>query len=137
MKTRVIVCALISKDDKYLFIKQNKSGGAYPNTLHIPGGGIDEGEDVDLAVRREIFEETGVRVKNLVRYNFDADVVEYKGNPTHLIFLQYTCEWDFGDAVAGSDAAEIIWLSKNEIRASDHSPPSQRLLRGLGLLGDG
>lgn len=134
MIVRVIVSALVKRDERYLFIKQNKPGGAYPGTLHIPGGGLEVGEEPDEAVRREVREETGLEVKNLRRHDFDHDIVPYKGQTAQFIFLRYVCDWSSGEARAGSDAAEIVWLSPSELRSAPHNPPSQRLLHGLGLL---
>lgn len=132
--SRLIVSALIKKDDKYLFIKQKKEGGAYPGTLHIPGGGLERGERPDDGIQREILEETGVTVKALKAYDFDTDITTYKGEQTLLVFLRYLCDYAGGEAVARSDASEIFWLDRNEINAAKHNPPSQRLLRKLGLL---
>ena len=44
MKKRIIVSTLIRCKDKYLFIKQNKEGGAYQNCLHLVGGGLEDNE---------------------------------------------------------------------------------------------
>lgn len=134
LKVRVIVSALVRDADRYLFIRQNKEGGAYPGTLHIPGGGLEPGEDPDVAVRREIAEETGLAVRNLVRFDFDFDITEYKGKKIQFIFLRYTCERDNGVPKPGSDASELLWLSKDELTKSRHNQPSLRLLSKLGLL---
>ena len=134
MNTRVIVSALIHRDGKYLFIRQNKEGGAYPNTLHLPGGGIESGEHPDDAVRREILEETGITVDRLMAFDFDSDVTEYRGGLIHFVFLRYTCDSAGGTVRAGSDASEIVWLDPEEIRSARHNPPSMRLLTKLGLL---
>lgn len=134
MNLRVIVSALVKKDGCYLFLRQNKPGGAYPDTLHIPGGGLETGEDPDEAVKREILEETDLRVTNLTRFDFDHDIVIYKGQPTQFIFLRYLCDWEEGVAKAGSDACNIVWLSQEELKESDHNPPSLRLLKRLSLL---
>jgi len=134
MDMRVIVSALIKRGDEYLFIRQNKPGGAYPGTLHIPGGGLEEGEDPDSAVRREVLEETGLQVTNLTRHDFDYDVVNYKGRPTQFVFLRYLCDWQSGVGAPGSDAAELVWLTKTGVKAAQHNPPSVRLLTGIGLL---
>ncbi len=44
MNRRIIVSCFIKCKDKYLFIKQNKKGGAYQDCLHIVGGGLEENE---------------------------------------------------------------------------------------------
>jgi 8-oxo-dGTP diphosphatase len=133
-RMRVIVSALVRDQDRYLFLRQNKPGGAYPGTLHIPGGGLEAGESPDEAVRREIQEETGLTVRNLVRFDFDHDITDYKGGKIQFVFLRYTCERDGGEAQAGSDAAELLWLTKDQISNFAHNEPSVRLLTKMGIL---
>jgi len=131
---RIIVSALIKKDDKYLFIKQNKEGGAYPNTLHIPGGGLDTSEDLTEAVKREIKEETNLEITNVQPFDFDSDILNYKGVPTQLIFLRFLADYQSGEAKPGDDAKEIIWLSADEIGKYNHNEPSIRLLKKLAII---
>lgn len=68
MKTihRDIASALIfSKDSKLLMgMKDPKSGGVYADCWHIPGGGVDEGETQEQALRREMLEEVGIDIAN-------------------------------------------------------------------------
>jgi 8-oxo-dGTP pyrophosphatase MutT (NUDIX family) len=61
---RKIASALIfSKDSKLLMGRKDPAkGGVYPDCCHIPGGGSDEGETLEQAVRREIQEEVGIDV---------------------------------------------------------------------------
>ncbi len=61
---REIVSALIFSQDGKLFqgMKNPKDGGVYADCWHIPGGGIDDGEDKLTALVREIKEETGITV---------------------------------------------------------------------------
>ncbi len=54
MKTRVIVSAVIEKDQDLLFGKKKKDIGPYPNTWHLIGGGVNEGESLTDAIKREI-----------------------------------------------------------------------------------
>jgi len=52
---------IISSDGKILLGRKDPTkGGVYPDAWHIPGGGIDEGESLQAAGRREGFEETGI-----------------------------------------------------------------------------
>jgi len=60
------VSALIFTKDGKLFqgMKDPAKGGVYADCWHIPGGGIDEGEDKRTALIREIQEETGIAYRH-------------------------------------------------------------------------
>jgi nucleoside triphosphatase len=132
MKQRVIVTCLIKKSNEYLFIKQNKPGGAYPDCYHLPGGGVDAGEDLNNAMRREIKEEANIEVKNLKRFQFDYDNLDnYKGEPYQLIFLQYIADYASGNPKPGDDAKEIIWVKKDELNQAPLNPATLKFLQEI------
>ncbi len=79
MKSRLIVCAVIRNGNKVLLGKKPKGKCPYPNTWHLPGGGINlEKESCEDAVVREIKEETGLDVKDLKKYKLNK--------PTKILF---------------------------------------------------
>lgn len=53
---RYAVCAIIEKDGQLLTISRRED---YENQ-NLPGGKVEDGEDFDVALRREILEETGL-----------------------------------------------------------------------------
>jgi 8-oxo-dGTP pyrophosphatase MutT (NUDIX family) len=61
---RTIVSALIfSKDGKLLMGKKDPKRLIYDvDCWHIPGGGVDAGETLEQALRREMLEETGIDI---------------------------------------------------------------------------
>ena len=134
MKRRIIVSALISCGDDYLFIKQEKEGGAYPGVLHIPGGGLEDGEHPLDGVIREVKEETGIEMHNIKPFDFADDIVDYKGEKTQLIFLRYTAETHNHDATALSDAKEIVWVPKEKLLEYPHNPATLDFLKKLKLV---
>ena len=134
MNRRIIVSVLIKYKDKYLFIKQNKKDGAYQDCLHIVGGGLEDNETLEEAIKREAMEEVHVKLRKVIPFDFDSDVIMYKGEMTQLIFLRFTSEIDEFTGYADSDAKEIIWLSKNEILNYKHNEPSIRFLKRLGII---
>jgi len=52
------------------------------DTWELPGGGVDEGETLDTALRREIFEETGIEVKLC-----GVSGVYSNGNTVSIVFI--------------------------------------------------
>jgi 8-oxo-dGTP diphosphatase len=134
MKTVVAVSALVRKEDQYLFIKQNKKGGAYPNTIHIPGGRLELNETPEEGVKREVEEETGVQIRNLQPVDFAWDTFEYKGEMTQFVFLRFSADWASGEALPSSDAQEVMWIKKSELAKQNHNPPSLSLLKKIGLI---
>jgi len=72
--------AIIIKNDKVLLIHRKKEGMEY---WVFPGGSIEEGEEKDEAIKREVFEETSLKVINC-HYSFDYR--DEKGEH-HPVFL--------------------------------------------------
>lgn len=134
MNRRIIVSALIKCKDKYLFIKQDKKCGAYQNCLHIVGGGLEDNETLEEAIKREVMEEVHIELDQIIPFDFDSDILMYKGEMTQLIFLRFTAEIEEFTGYADSDAKEMIWLSKEEILNYKHNEPSMRFLKKLGLI---
>ncbi len=56
-RTAVRVSALIFRDDKILLFHRFRDGNEY---WVIPGGGVEEGETVEEALQRELWEETSI-----------------------------------------------------------------------------
>lgn len=134
MNRRIIVSTLIKCKDKYLFIKQNKEGGAYQDCLHIVGGGLEENETLEEAIKREVMEEVHIKLNEVIPFDFDSDILMYKGEMTQLIFLRFTSEIQEFTGYPDSDVKEIIWLSKEEILNYKHNESSMRFFKKLGLI---
>jgi len=56
---------IFSKDGKFLLGK-NRKGGVYEGSFVVPGGGVDEGETKEIALHREMLEETGIDIRKAV-----------------------------------------------------------------------
>lgn len=134
MERRIVVSALIKFEDKYLFVKQDKTDGAYPGTLHLPGGSLEGDESIEDGIRREVREETGLELVYVVPFDFDEDYLYYKGAMTHLIYLRFLAESETNVAIAASDAKEIVWLKKDEIKNSKQNSATIKMLKKLELI---
>ena len=71
------VRGIVVKSDKVLLLSLTRTARKFS----LPGGGIDEGENLKEAVKREVFEETGARVQpvKLISKSFYTVPMTYEG----------------------------------------------------------
>lgn len=119
---REAVCAVVRnpKDDTYLCISWKN--------LVMRGqvtGGIEAGEDIVEAARREVAEETGYKnLRHIEAPDFTINTVFYhrvkKVNRwAHFHYVFFELENEDREAVAEEEAAqhEAVWVPKNELRS--------------------
>ncbi|MEK7094346.1 MAG: NUDIX hydrolase [Patescibacteria group bacterium] len=141
MNKSVVTGILVKNEEgKLLLVKKSGGIGPYADTYLTPGGGVNDGEPIDEAAQRELFEETGVKVRNLKRAFFDDDVTpNWKGDEKHFIMLFYTGDYVSGDlkpTEGDDDNLEVIqWFSVDEIKNLKLSPPLEKFLRLTGYVG--
>ena len=62
-KVYVAVKAVVLKDNRFLIIKRGTNEDVYAEQWDIPGGKVDFGENPTEALKREVMEETGIKVE--------------------------------------------------------------------------
>jgi nucleoside triphosphatase len=134
MKTRVCAVAIIEKDGKILLGQKVKDRGPYPNTWLLPGGGVEEGESVEAAIKREIKEETGLDVKSLKKLGVNEDNEPNKyGEMTHYIFHGFKAE-PLGEYVKTDEFPTLKWVDVKNLGSLVHARPSMKLFEELGYV---
>lgn len=135
MKSRVVVGALITYKGKILMGQKPKDIGPYPNTWHLPGGGIEEGESFEEALKREVKEETSLTINEFQKLTFDEDVEpNKKGELTHYIFLIFKCESPTLKVKPGDDIARLKWFAESELKNLSMTKPSIKYFKEIGLI---
>ena len=86
----------------------------------VPGGTVELGEPLEMALVRELKEETGLDVEPFElltvfdRIERDGERVVY-----HYVIVDYLCRWRGGEARAASDALDVAWASPGELEQYD------------------
>ena len=89
----------------------------------VLAGFVEPGETLEETIRREIFEECGISVKN-IRY-FGSQPWPF---PNSMMF-GFNADWESGEPTAdGSELSEVRWFSPNEL---PDIPPSISISRRL------
>ncbi|GGJ29824.1 NUDIX domain-containing protein [Streptomyces brasiliensis] len=63
VRTRISAYAIAAEDDRLLLVRLSDASPVFmPGLFHLPGGGIDPGEQPVEALARELLEETGLEL---------------------------------------------------------------------------
>jgi len=111
------VGGVIWRGEEVLLVRQEKYPELGNDFWSIPGGGQETGESVEQALRREVFEETGVEI-SIGPLILVADVIRRDQNQqvkTHFTVLDFRCEWLSGEASPASDVVETRWVHRSEL----------------------
>jgi 8-oxo-dGTP diphosphatase len=114
------VSGLIVQDGKVLLIRRGKE--PYKDHWSLPGGGVEPGETLRHAVKREMREETGLDVEvGLVAGRYGAIVA-------------FHVEVTGGELCAGDDAAECELVDPRQLGDRLLTPALRDVFRDAGLV---
>lgn len=115
----VAVDCCVFKDENILLVKRGNH--PFMGRLALPGGFIEEGESAERAVRRELMEETNLKVERLCQFGFAS--TPGRDPRDWNISLVFTARWSGGKPKGGDDAAHADFyeakLSGNELTVGD------------------
>ncbi|MFH0816180.1 MAG: NUDIX hydrolase [Methanobacteriota archaeon] len=117
---RLAVDAIVVKDDNILLVRR----GSPPfQGLHaLPGGFVEAGETVEMAVIRELLEETGIIAK--VERLFGIYSEPGRDPRGHVVSAVFVMRYESGEARGGDDAESAAWLPLKRLpveMAFDHA----------------
>ena len=122
------VGVIVLHNEEVLLVQRGKS----PNKgqWSIPGGKQRLGETVFQAAHREIFEETGVKVKQLTLVDV-ADIIIPDGEGKiryHYTVVDFQGKWLSGECRSGDDAHAVKWFKLNELGSLSLSEKAKRMI---------
>ena len=117
MKTVVLVGAAVIDKGKILLLKRVETDDFLPGYYDVPGGKLEEGEDPNKGVLRELKEETGMDGKVIRPYNVWHEVVDYHGGRKHIIEIDFLVEVRDKSRIKLSkdEHSEYIWVDRKGI----------------------
>lgn len=110
-------------DGRILVVRQR-----YTNGWIFPGGGVDRGEAPVAALRREVIEETGVRLKgDVVVHGLFSNHANFPGD---YVAVYIASSFEDGEWKPSLEITERAFLDPSDI-AEDCSAPMRRRLEEL------
>ncbi|MFF9337664.1 NUDIX hydrolase [Streptomyces albogriseolus] len=129
VRTRISAYAIAMEDDRLLLARLSDASPVFtPGLWHLPGGGIDPGEQPVEALTRELLEETGLELAGAHLLDARTYSAQRNGINWSLTALFYAASLRGGaptvTEVDGSTEA-AVWVPLRDIRDSAVlSPPA-------------
>lgn len=132
---RVRACALIIKNEAVLLVEFEDEDGIHYN---LPAGGVESGESVIEAVKREAWEEAAVDVEvgalAFVSEHAPHLFTTYESHSPHCISLMFDCKIKAGSKPtlpANPDANQVgvRWVSLSELDSIVLYPNIKQLIK--------
>lgn len=126
MKTIRVVAAVIkarSEKNEIIILATQRGYGDFKGSWEFPGGKIEDGETLEIALKREIMEEldTEVSVGELI------ETVEYDYPTFHLSMDCFWCEIVKGDLVL-KEHEDAKWLTRDQLGSVNWLPADVMLV---------
>ncbi|WP_058912794.1 nucleoside triphosphatase NudI [Entomohabitans teleogrylli] len=141
MQRRVIVCPLIENQGQYLLCKMADDRGVFPGQWALSGGGVEPGERIEEALRREIREELGpqLALTRITPWTFSDDIrtktwPDGTRKEVYMIYLIFDCTSANRDIVLNDEFQDYAWVSPGDLKNYDLNAATRQTLTLKGLL---
>ncbi|MDN5324641.1 MAG: 8-oxo-dGTP diphosphatase [Thermosipho sp. (in: thermotogales)] len=130
-----VISYIVNEYDEVLFLKRNKE--PFKDKLVPPGGKIEKNETPSQTMKREIFEETGLKITN----NYVLKVITTEIGPANYNWILFIYKaFVKKQPVIHSSEGELFWVKKENLYFSNLSEIDKKILpyvfnkRGLFLM---
>jgi ADP-ribose pyrophosphatase YjhB (NUDIX family) len=115
---------VVDDQGRALIIRRRDNGHWEP-----PGGILEHGETIEDGLRREVYEETGLKIEP------GRLTGVYQNMRRHIIALVFRCRPVAGELTENDEAAAFRWATSDEIRQLMSEAYATRILDGLSAAG--
>lgn len=118
----VAVAAFVTNSQGQVLMLKSPRRGDW----EFPGGQVEEGETLTLALEREVLEETGIIVKPLSL----VGVYSNTKKPS-ILMLDFVCEYISGEPKTSTESLLVEWVAKNEALSRVKHPSIHGRLKNM------
>ncbi len=140
MKSRTIVVGLVrNARDELLLCRMADDRGVFPGKWGLTGGGIEPGERMEPALRRELEEEVGLEIEEIRPALFkDGEYVKTMADgsrvPIYMIFLLFHCRAVTEEVRLNEEFSEFAWVPDARLLEYDLNPETRDTFEQLGWI---
>jgi len=123
----VTVAAIVNNRDKFLLVKEKPEGQIVYNQ---PAGHLEDNESLVDAVKREVFEETGVTFNPTAL----VGIYRWRHPVKQFTYLRFAFTGDVASTMLkpnDNDIIEALWLNQSEVEQLIDQHRSPQVLAGI------
>lgn len=141
MRQRIIVCPIIENNGEYLLCKMADDRGVFPGQWALSGGGMEPGETIEQALRREIREELGeaLQITQMTPWTFRDDVrtktyPDGTQEPIYMLYLIFDCVSANRQITVNEEFLEVAWVRPDKLGELDLNEATRITFAQKGML---
>ena len=115
-RPQLAVSGAIFRDDKILLVRRARSPGK--GFYSLPGGRVEFGESLHDALRREVDEETGLRIE-IVGLAGWREVLPGATGGGHYLIMSFAARWMANEPVLNEELDDFKWLAPDDVGLGD------------------
>jgi 8-oxo-dGTP diphosphatase len=123
----VVEAIIKDKKGKILLLKRSSSNKFYIGKWQLPGGKVEFGEDIQKAIKREIYEETGKKYSALRLDKVFSLTEKFNGEKSNVFLMVFTGEFK-GGVVLSKEHSQAKFFSLTQIKKLKLAPLSKKSL---------
>ena len=108
-RPQLAVSAVIFRDGKVLLVRRSRSPGK--GFYSLPGGRVEFGESLHVALTREVDEETGLRIDIVGLAGWREVLPSGGGGGGHYLIMSFAARWAEREPVLNDEHDDFKWLA--------------------------
>lgn len=116
MKTRIVITGILRDKDLFLAVKRNENDDMYPGAWEFPGGHLEDGENLNEGLKRELKEEIGFENEfDPIITHYSDEVKEKNGELIHDLEIDFIINVDSKNVNVNlsNEHSDYKWVTKD------------------------
>ncbi|MDD3101758.1 MAG: hypothetical protein PHE59_01255 [Patescibacteria group bacterium] len=133
--TKILLIAVIEKDDAILMRKKPEGSLPYKETWYLFGCERVLNQDDSKTISEYIKKTLNIDIYSIIQIGEDSEVKQdHDGIVKKFIYIDFSCFYKNGLPKTPEGAEKVEWIPKEKIKEYDIVPPSKKLLKKIGYL---
>ncbi|MFZ6022306.1 MAG: NUDIX hydrolase [Patescibacteria group bacterium] len=115
-------------EKKFVSVLRSSKDNTFGGMWALPGGKVEQGEDVETAAKRELYEETGVSIETITLSPLIVSPLSLGEKTVNIGVYEATISTD-NFSPKDKDITEVEWIEPNTLLSSlkQHKYPSDQI----------